>query len=279
MTKPTRDQILEARLGPLDPAGARPLENAERDRADALFARIVATDPTRRPDTDQVGERPERRRVGDGRRAGRRILLAGGLALAATAIVVPAVTVDGGRAYASWTPEPVTLTGTARAAADDACLRRWQVADRASWMSLIAERRGEWSYVLLQNDTQQATCMMAQDLIENPSADNRRFFGGFDDEVPPLEPLGPTQVAEYGAGTGNTAEGLFGWTEGAVGSEVVGLTVTTGSGIVVTASVVDGRYAAWWPSRGKGVASPELTGPVTMRATLADGTVVPVQSR
>lgn len=64
----------------------------------------------------------------------------------------------------------------------------------------------------------------------------------------PQRLLAPDRIAETEHQEGSTSEGWFIRTGGYVGSDVVGVTVHTSSGLDIEASVVDGRFAAWWPA-------------------------------
>ena len=102
MNKHTVDTMTTAALRDLDPAPTTVLTDEELERADATFARILAT-----PSHDQVPEetdRPRRRRS--------RLLVPVGLVGAAGA-AVPALLLSGGSAFASWTPKPEPLTAAA----------------------------------------------------------------------------------------------------------------------------------------------------------------------
>ena len=100
MTRNKDDVLITAAVRDLDPAPAAALTTAECERAEATFARIVAT-----PIDGPVPVEPSRPRP---RR--RRLLVATGLAGAA-GITIPAVLLGGGSAYASWTPKPEALIG------------------------------------------------------------------------------------------------------------------------------------------------------------------------
>ena len=99
MRRHPADAVITATLRDLDPAPRTDLTEAERERADAAFARIVAT-PIDEPLPVEPG-RPHRRRS--------RLLVTLGLAGAA-GIAIPGLLLGGGNAYGSWTPTPVPLT-------------------------------------------------------------------------------------------------------------------------------------------------------------------------
>lgn len=68
-------------------------------------------------------------------------------------------------------------------------------------------------------------------------------------------------------------------TEGAVGPDVAGVTIHS-AGQTVTATVNNGRYAAWWPGRAFTDAPPQPSGQgglqlnITYDVTLDDGTTL-----
>ena len=143
MNKHNSDTVITAALRDLDPAPKTALTEAERGRADATFARIVAT-PSDEPDPARA-DRPRRRRsrllvpAGSGRR-GR--------------FAVPGLLLGGGTAFASWTPTPEPLPADVAAAATT-CRAALGIPDRGERVA-IAERRGGWTYVLLDGPGRRA---------------------------------------------------------------------------------------------------------------------------
>ena len=95
MRRHAADTVVTEALRHLDPAPRTDMTEAERERADAVFARIVAT-PSDEPVLLEA-DRPLRRRS--------RLLVTLGLAGAA-GIAIPGVLLGGGTAYGSWTPTP-----------------------------------------------------------------------------------------------------------------------------------------------------------------------------
>lgn len=228
------DSLITASLRRLDAAAASDLTDAERDRADALLARIIATDPTEDPVAETA--RPSRRK---------RWLVATGLAGAA-AVATPAMFL-GGTAYGSWTPEPEALTTGAAAEAATTCRAALEVPDRVERI-VVAERRGEWTYVLLAGAGAQAACLLPDDVLGQERPAQGGYFGSYDTDAPAPPSLAPDGIEETTSMEGSTDEGWFTWAEGYVGSDVVGVTVRTSSGREIEASVEGGRFAAWWPS-------------------------------
>lgn len=260
-------------LRDLDPAAATDLTATERIRAEATFARIVATPP------EALGERtPSRRRS---RR--RRLLVPVGLAGAA-ALAIPAGLIGGGSAFGSWTPEPRPLPAAAAQDAAAACRALLGVPDGGGAVE-IAERRGGWAFVLFTGPAEEGSCLMPEDVVDadDPAAHRGDgFFGSYTTDPPPLSDGPPAGgIEEDTSMTGSIPSGSpwpfsrddwFSWVEGFVGRDVVAVTVHPPVGPDVEASVVDGRYAAWWPA-GKAIGdNPGLGGAFSYTLTLADGT-------
>lgn len=255
---PTAETLMTAAVRQLDPAPTADLTDAERERADAMFARIVAT-----PAEGEVPVEPVR----TWRR--RRLLVGLGLAGAAGG-VVPALLVGGGGAYGSWTPEPETLTGTAAAEAGATCRASHAFPDERERV-VVAERRGEWTYALLVGPEGEATCLMPDEMVERGvrSVDDD-YFGSFSAGPPTVPVVGADDLEETGSMSGSTEEGWFTWTAGFVGSDVTGVTVHTSSGLDIEASVVGNRFAAWWPGVPPSSENPDDSWSFTVH--LADGT-------
>ncbi|NYI44348.1 hypothetical protein BJ993_001428 [Nocardioides aromaticivorans] len=258
MNTPTAETLMTAAVRQLDPAPPAELTDAQRERADAMFARIVATPAEGGVPVEPV--RPRRRR---------RLLVGLGLA-SATGVAVPALLVGGGGAYGSWTPEPETLTGTAAARAGDVCRTSHAFPD-ARERVVVAERRGEWTYVLLSGPAGEATCLMPEEMVERGvrSVDDD-YFGSYDADPPAAPVVAAGDIEETGAMSGSTDEGWFTWTAGFVGKDVTAVTVHTSSGLDIEASVVGNRFAAWWPGVPPSSANPDDSWSFTVH--LADGT-------
>jgi hypothetical protein len=239
MRRHTADAVINAALRHLDPAPRTDLTEAERERADVAFARIVAT-PTDEP-VPVEPDRPRRRRS--------RLMMAVGLAVAAAVagVAIPGALRGGGDAYGSWTPTPERLSDAAAAEAGATCRANFAVPDGVGRVA-IAERRGEWTYVLLAGPGIQAMCLMPDDSVGQPITNGDDRFGSYDPDPPASPTLDPDRIDETTSMQGSTDEGWFICTEGYVGSDVAGVTVHTSSGLDIEASVVDGRFAAWWPA-------------------------------
>lgn len=274
MNKHTIDAMSAAALRALDPAPTTALTDAERERADATLAHIIAT-----PGHVQIPHEPD-----PPRRRRTRLLVPLGL-LGATGAAVPALLLGGGSAFASWTPTPDPLTGVAAAEAATTCLAVLGTPAQGERI-VIAERRGEWTYVLLAGPRTERHCLMPEGLVEHQNPAEHRtegFMGGtygLDDiEAAPTPARG--RIIQTGAGaTSVPTNGLWNFgddeewvsqVEGHVGSDVIGVTVHAPAGIDVEASVANGRYAAWWPSAVPSSKNPEVMGAWTYTVTLADG--------
>ena len=264
------EPLTTAALRDLDPAPTTALTDAEHARADATFARIVAS-----PSRDQApagSVRPRRRR---------RLVLVGLLGTAVAA--VPALLLGGGSAFASWTPKPEPLTSAAVSEAATTCRAALEVPDRGERV-VIAERRGGWTYVLLAGPQAQGTCLMPDDLVgRQDPADHtdEGFFGGYDTDPTEVPTPARDRVVETESMAGSVPspglwpfshdEGWFSSVQGYVGSDVTGVTVHTPAGPDIEASVAHGRFAAWWPSDRPSSEHPEAMGAWTYTVTLADG--------
>ena len=272
MNRHTVDTMTTAALRDLDPAPTTVLTDEELERADATFARILAT-----PSHDQVPEesdRPRRRRS--------RLLVPVGLVGAAGA-AVSALLLGGGSAFASWTPKPEPLTAAAVTEAATTCRAALEVPDQGERV-VIAERRGGWTYVLIAGPKAEGACLMPDDLVGHQDpADHRKegFFGGYTTDPVEAPTLARDRIVETESMAGSVPtpglwpfsddEGWFSSVQGYVGSDVTGVTVHTPVGPDVEASVAHGRFAAWWPSDRPSSENPEVMGAWTYTVTLADG--------
>ncbi|HET6166183.1 MAG TPA: hypothetical protein VFE07_05100 [Marmoricola sp.] len=262
MRRPADTLVSEA-LRQLDPAPRTDLTAAEVERADAAFARIVATHADEPVPTGPG--RPHRRRT--------RLLVTVGLAGAA-GVAVPGLLL-GGSAYGSWTPTPEPLTAATADAAASTCRAALGVPDRGERVA-VAERRGDWTYVLLAGAGTEAVCLMPDDLVGQEHPDNGAFFGSYDTDTVAPPTLDPVGIDEATSAEGSTDEGWFVWTAGYVGSNVTGVTVHTSAGRDIEASVVGNRFAAWWPSHKQSSDHPAETWSYSLH--LSDGrTVTPAR--
>jgi hypothetical protein len=260
MRRHAADTAMTATLRDLDPAPTTDLTEAERERADTTFARIVAT-----PSDEPVAVERGRTHRGRGR-----LMVAVGLAGAA-GVAIPGLLLGGGSAYGSWTPTPEPLTDVAAANAAATCRAVLDIPDRGERVA-VAERRGEWTYVLLAGPGTEATCLMPDDLVGQEDPVGKRdegYFASYDPHEAAPPTLDPDQIDETSSMEGSTDEGWFTWSEGYVGSDVTGVTVHTSSGLDIEASVAGNRFAAWWPSIKQSSDHPAETWSYTVH--LADG--------
>ena len=262
--------LTAAALRDLDPARTSVLTAEELERADATFARILAT-PSQE-EASAASDRPRRRRL----------LVSLGLVGAAGA-AVPAFLLSSGSAFASWTPKPTPLTAAAASEAASTCRAALAEPDRGEGV-VVAERRGGWTYVLLAGPDTEAFCLMPDDLVgRQEPVDHREegFFGGYDtDSVEPPR-MARDQIDETESMTGSVPtagfwpfrrdEGWFGTVQGYVGSDVTGVTVHPPVGADVEASVGQGRFAAWWPTGKPSSENPDAMAAWSYTVTLADG--------
>lgn len=258
-------------LRALDPAGATTLTAAERERAEATLTRILAT-PSR--PTSATGARRHRPRTA-------RVLVAAALVLAAV-VAVPALW-RGGPAFASWSPTPTTLSPAAAAEAATTCRAGMEV-DVDLPRVAVSERRGGWTYVLLTGDGGEAACLLPDDAVGTDVARLREngFFGSATADPPAPPATGRDGLVETESAVGSvrlpgrgwfgTARGWFTWTSGYAGADVTAVTVHPPVGPAVEASLVDGRFSAWWPTPVPSSDHPEAGGAWTFTVTLTDGT-------
>jgi hypothetical protein len=270
MSQRVPDRLTTA-LRDLDPAGRSvALSEEERARADATFSRIVSESVQHRLPA-QPG-RPRRVRLL------RRVVVAAGLVGAAG--VATATLLVGGTAFGSWTPTPVTLVGDAATTAAASCRVALDVPDRGERV-ILAERRGDWTYVLLAASHTEAACLLPNDVVggQDHSDYEGKIFGNYDPDEPPAPRVARDRIRETMSMSGRTDEGMFNWSEGYVGRDVVGVTLHTPSGLKVQASVKRGRFAAWWPAGDVRGDNPETTDAPTFFVTLADGSTRRESSR
>ncbi|NYJ00934.1 hypothetical protein HNR19_001632 [Nocardioides thalensis] len=260
-------------LRELDAAPPTGLTVAERERADAMLARILATPVD--PSTDAPAPAaPARRR--------RRQLLAGMGLAGATGVAVPALLLGGGSAFGSWTPTPEPLTDAAADEAAETCRNHSGLPDRGERV-VIAEQRGAWTYVLIAGPEAELVCLIADETVDRDEYHADGVFMGSSGEDPPAAPKVAADGIRETESAGSTVpddellpwaddDDWFSWVEGYVGSDVTGVTVHTPSGMEIEASVNGGRFAAWWPAGEATWDNPEVGGAWSYTLTLADGT-------
>ncbi|MDP9397777.1 MAG: hypothetical protein M3P96_08120 [Actinomycetota bacterium] len=179
-------------------------------------------------------------------------------------------------AYASWTATPTVVSAHDLDAVVSACKDQVEsyFADPGQARLVLAERRGDHVAVLYRTEDPDisASCLARNPPGSREVDDVDSGAGGSSGPALAAPPRGFTQGALSSSDEASI-------TDGAVGAEVVGVSIHAGTR-TVAASVQNGRYAAWWPGpafrsgppgpRGKG--RRELI--LTYDLTLADGTVI-----
>lgn len=266
------DDLTTEALRDLDPARQTELTDAERDRADATFARIVATPAevsVHAPGT-----------VAPARRRRWRLLTGVGLAGAA-GVAVPAALFSGGSAFGSWTATPEPLTDAAAAEAAATCRTHMGMPDRGERI-VIAEKRGAWTLVMMAGPEAEFTCLMPDDTVDQDPRHPDGVVMGTGGQGPSAAPALARDDLVQATSMGGTVhddeflpwaddDDWFIWAEGYVGSKVTAVTVHTASDLEIEASVSDGRFAVWWPAGEVDSDNPELGEAWTYTLTLADG--------
>ena len=288
---PRRD-VLE-QLDPLH-ADQRPAATAEgpsveqvRQAHERLLA-LAAAHPRGTSPLQPAPRRSARARQGSARqgrggwqlRSPGRWIAVGATAVASgvAAVVLPGV--PGGTppaAFASWTAVPAALAVSDVQAAGQACRRDHfgQLAEMAPMLptdgqiqqmdTVLAEQRGSYTYTLLSDGRWLAQCLTGDGLGGGVLASAGQVDLRTGWSLVPA-PDGVVVLTGGTQRTGGGASATYRWLSGRVGERVSGVEVIpTGEG-VVTATVSNGYFAAWWP------AGRSDTAELTLR--LADGTVV-----
>ena len=203
--------------------------------------------------------------------------------VAVVGVAVPGALLGGGSAFASWTPKPEPLTAAAATEAAATCRAALDVPDLGEQV-VDAERRGEWTYVLIVGSQAEGACLMPDDRVgqQHPAGHEvGGFFGSYDSDpgqppTPARDGLVETESMEGSVPSSGTwpfghDEAWFRWVRGYVGRDVTGVTVHPPGGPDVEASVAHGRFAAWWPSGRPSSGNLGVMGAWTYTVTLADG--------
>ena len=267
---PTLDPVTRDALTGLDPA-PRTLDAAQQARADATLARILDGPPA--PEVTPAAP-PVRRR-------GPRLAVVGGLATAVTVGIVGVQVLQGGdTAYATWTATPSPPTTPQELEASDACrdsLAESLVGEDGTDPTgvtenrirragvVLAERRGDWTLVVLGDDGGLDASCVTQD---------GRLFGGVGFGSMGVSPLTDAQGREIlvtSGGAGGSSGEMMTVLFGLAGPEVESVIVHTPDHGDVAATVSEGHLAAWWPGPvDPDGASPGFAPPATV--TYTDGT-------
>lgn len=263
------DDLTTSALRDLDASRLTELTDAERDRADAMFARIVATPVDASAHAD-VSLKPARSRR-------RRLLTGVGLAGAA-GVAVPTMLLSGGSAFGSWTATPEPLTDVAAVEAAATCRTHLGMPNGGE-RTVIAEQRGAWTLVMITGPEGELICLMADNTVDQYHPDG--VIMATSEEGPAAPTVARDDIVETTSSVGTVQDDKslpwaddddwFIWAQGRVGSDVTAVTVHTASGRRIEASVSDGRFAAWWPAGEVDSDNPELGGAWTYTLTLADG--------
>jgi hypothetical protein len=223
---------ISSRFGSTSPphgeSSVRSSRKGHRERADALLERIVATP------ADAV-------LLPRGRTRGRLVWVSVIVAVIAIGSVALRRTEDSGVAYASWTPAPSAVAPGDLDTVVGAC--RDQLHDGTIPVAL-AERRGAFVAVLFHrnNPDVSASCVAWNRPGSTQVDDVATAVGGSSGPAwtPAAGRITQGMVSDYGG------DPPAAFTEGAVGRDVVGVTIHAGTR-TITATVENGRYAAWWP--------------------------------
>lgn len=278
------DDRVEAALRTLDPAADLPPTHRVDD--ERSLAAILATDPH---DPNTVALTP-RRRSSIRRRA---LGVSAGVAAATAAFVILPGTLDANQAYASWSEKPTSVSPSELTLAAEHCRDRLSLPQRgvetleeaqARWAAtpaVLADRRGEWTYVLLakrrgfegycmtQGGSDFEPFMTGRSIVVDASS-GEPFSG--EEPAPAAD-----EIAIMFLEDGSAEEGEYVATAGRLGENVASVIMLTEDGRRVLASVADGYFAAWWPMTDR--PATDFAGPkAEYIVTLRDGTVLPAQS-
>lgn len=231
-------------------------------RAQALMAKTLATPP---PSPALISSRP--------RVSGRWALAATAAAAAAAVVLAPAYWA--GTKSAAWAAVPVADKDAAataqRACASDA--RSLEVprdlgpVDLRRMVPVLSDVRGSLVLVYLTDGQSELTCYFEHG--------NAGFAGSIANTDNPQETAVPVDSVRGSGGSITATDlGLVRAVTGRVGADVVSVVLDTVAKGKVTATVVNGHFAAWWPddtitdaTEDKASPGDELTGvSVTLRS-------------
>lgn len=239
---------LERQVRRLDP-GARVADDAgSSPAAQALLRRLSSAEGETAGPQAPVA-RPRRRAVS--RRVSRVLLPAAAVSLGLLAAGV--ITPDE-QAYGTWTAYPTGVSGSPEGEGARWCQRWWAsgaTTDDAQLVPVLVEERGDHTLVVGESTVLpggESICLAAM-------RDGQAAGGvGLSQNPQPRAP-GPGQVTLTGYDTTSYGDATpSGGTDtatsvvtGRVGAEVSAVVVHTPQQGPVQASLVDGRWAAWWP--------------------------------
>jgi hypothetical protein len=245
--------------------------DAQHRRADALLERIMVEPitPNKRGIREVIGRHPSFWRVG--------AILAAGAVVAGIAIGAPGLPPQSA-AVASWTPEAEAVSAADLAIAEEVCRDQFTQYRGSSDIPLsLSERRGDVVALLFYRDDPETASSCVVDLPRGADTPREATSGSGGSSGP--APTAPADGFIEGAVASYTLGGqVLSVISGSVGSNVKSMTVR-GAGEQATATIADGRYAAWLPGNvfinlgepsGKG--GPEVA--VAYDLVLDDGTLV-----
>lgn len=259
-----RDKEIDVLLRSLDVAGPRCVTTV-RSRQDLEW--ILATDAQ----GEDLRSAPDRRRTSSvptnlphRNRKNRRLILAGAAAAATLGIIAVPVAGGGDPAFATWTQTPSALSPEAseKAGADCRSSDRNTRDESSAAEVAIAERRGEWTTVVLSGpESFSALCV----------TDGALFGGsfGYSGQRPAGAEPAPRELLPTAMGMGSASAGELSMVVGASGAEVRGVSYLSRSEGEVRASVANGYFVLWFP--GDELRDYPEEG-VQLQVTYADGT-------
>jgi hypothetical protein len=254
-----RRPLLDAVRG-LDPARGAPDVDGE-----AMLARIWSQTKARGEDdvTHLVPRLPSRpvRRLAVG--------AAALVAVVALALVLT-LTQGGGQAYASWVAQPTLVPAETAGAI---CPEEAGGPPPIPVEPVLAERRGEYTFVVLVGDNVFVECLIStagEELFVMTQAAEPGIDGALDlGEAPALVVVpGASWGREGGEGPITTVMGI-------ASDEVTGVRVTTTDGVSADAAVVDGWWSVWFPGEVEISDDLVLTTPDGERAVSLEGLLAP----
>ena len=171
-------------------------------------------------------------------------------------------------AYASWTAVPTVVPPAEVGTDAQACgtvAHRISEGDDGPQVEdvpispVLAERRGDYTYVLLTGDGAAGECLVTTQASGATDAVTGDAVLGSE----PAEP-GPRDVTTLQSGTaswseGETGDGALTSAYGRAGADVVSFALTTTAGERVEATVSDGWWAVWAPGEASLRTTAELT--------------------
>lgn len=224
-------------LAEIDPAPGPDPQAHTTAQAQHLLTRIIrsADGPAA---VDHPRQRPRTRKAW--------LLVPAAAAAVAALVAVPLFGAD--RAYSSWTPTPTSLPAAATAAAADDCQHRWEEVGSAPDTPVdvrsagveLAEKRGEYTYLVLATDTHTMDCLSRSGGDEEHLSGSLFDHSGFD--APPADGLAAASVSVIDR---DGVRLLF--FNARVGADVEGAVAHVPGVGDVEATVTGGLVAAWAP--------------------------------